>query len=424
MSDPSAVPPARSDPPDATGNGAGPAHDPAESGLADPVPSGLADPNLLPLADPVPSGLADPNALAPASPAPRPGSSTFSLEGRAAPGLYLVGWLASVMGLAILVAAVLSGPGGIAGLALTLVSLSLLSVGLVAASGAQGLQRRAEAARLTGQLAQRIAPEPAAAPWGTAALPAGSLEPVPPTTRPGYVGPSPFLVFAASLPISVLATVAILGPATAIGLDSQAPLASLLQVGITAIVNVGLIQLLVVAPSALTWTEMGLPRVALPRAVGDFLAGAALAVPIIIVTDLLAYVLISLFGTSPGSPLPPSGNSMGFLLNFVAAAVVAPIGEETFYRAFATTAWVRGMGPMGAILRGAVFFAFVHILTVSGASFSDAAPRAFIAFAVRLPVALALGWVFVHRRSLPASIGLHATFNGLILILGQLATTG
>jgi len=372
--------------------------------------------------------------ILPGAPAPRPGSTTFSLEGRVAPGLYLVGWLASVMGLAILTVAILAGPGGLTGLALTLGSLLLLSVGLVAACGSQGLQRRAEADRRRGPerpdietaAVERAAPAIPEAPWATAtaAVPADALG-IPRTVpTPGYLGPSPFLVFAASLPITVLATVAILGPASAAGLDTNSPLAALISVVLTAVVNIGLVQLLVVSTGALTWTEMGLPRVALPRAVSDGLAGAALALPVIVVTAVLGGLLVTLIGTAPPSPLPPAGGTSGFVINFVAATFIAPIGEETFYRAFATTAWVRAMPAWAAIVRGALFFAFVHVLTVGGTDFGDAARQAFIAFAVRLPVALALGWVFVRRRSLYASIGLHATYNGLLLIVGQLAPTG
>ena len=39
-----------------------------------------------------------------------------------------------------------------------------------------------------------------------------------------------------------------------------------------------------------------------------------------------------------------------------------------------------------------------------------------------LPIALALGWLFVRRGSIYASIGLHATFNGFLLVLAEAAT--
>ena len=51
----------------------------------------------------------------------------------------------------------------------------------------------------------------------------------------------------------------------------------------------------------------------------------------------------------------------------------------------------------------------------------NAVNLAIVAFATRVPVALVLGWLFLRRNSIWASIGLHATFNGILLLLGELA---
>jgi membrane protease YdiL (CAAX protease family) len=99
-------------------------------------------------------------------------------------------------------------------------------------------------------------------------------------------------------------------------------------------------------------------------------------------------------------------------MNLVSGVIIAPLGEELFYRGFATTAWVRGMGARGGIIRGALLFSVAHVLTLSGSP-SDAV----IAFLTRLPVALALGIIFVRRGSLASSFGLHAMFNAIPLIL-------
>jgi membrane protease YdiL (CAAX protease family) len=37
-------------------------------------------------------------------------------------------------------------------------------------------------------------------------------------------------------------------------------------------------------------------------------------------------------------------------------------------------------------------------------------------------VAFALGLVFIRRRSMWASFGLHATFNGVLLVIAELAS--
>ena len=42
-----------------------------------------------------------------------------------------------------------------------------------------------------------------------------------------------------------------------------------------------------------------------------------------------------------------------------------------------------------------------------------------IAFAVRVPIGLMLGWLFIRRDTIWAPIGLHAAFNGILLILAE-----
>ena len=92
-------------------------------------------------------------------------------------------------------------------------------------------------------------------------------------------------------------------------------------------------------------------------------------------------------------------------------------GEEIFYRGFATTAWARGIGPTAAIVRGGLFFALAHVLTIGGADFGHAAQAALVAFIARIPVGLALGWIFLRRGSLTAAIALHATFNAALVLI-------
>jgi membrane protease YdiL (CAAX protease family) len=77
------------------------------------------------------------------------------------------------------------------------------------------------------------------------------------------------------------------------------------------------------------------------------------------------------------------------------------------------------MGRARGIVRGALFFALVHILTVSGASAGEAFGLAVAAFAGRLPVALVLGWLYARRGSIWTSMGLHATFNGVLLVIAE-----
>jgi hypothetical protein len=117
---------------------------------------------------------------------------------------------------------------------------------------------------------------------------------------------------------------------------------------------------------------------------------------------------------------------MGIVAGLIAAAIIAPLWEEGFFRGFATTAWARTAGPRAAIVWGAVFFALVHVITFVGSDFGTAARGALVAFMVRLPVGLVLGWVFLRRRTLIAPIALHATYNAipvLLVALGVGSTT-
>jgi membrane protease YdiL (CAAX protease family) len=303
----------------------------------------------------------------------------FTLEGRAAPGLYLVGWLGSILGLAILLAAILSAPGGLGALILLLTSTVLLAVGFVAAAGAQAMQRKAAGA--------------------------------------AYAGPSPFLVFIASLPIALPVGIVVLRLAELAGVDPAGPLGSVLGQLALVLGLLLLVRLLVVGPGALTWREMGVRWPGLSIALGHLAFGALYAVPVILITSILANLLVKVIGTTPESPLPTASDPSGIALNFLAAVVIAPIGEEIFFRGFSLTAWDRAVGWRSALIRASLFFAFVHVITVGGSTFDEAAGRALIGFVARIPVAFALGWVFLQRRNVIASIGLHASFNGLLLLI-------
>src|SRR5215210_7100416 len=188
--------------------------------------------------------------------AARPGVNFFTIEGRATPALFVVGWLASILGLAV----VLAGVFGNSAVLLFFVGPGLLSLGLVAAAGNQALERRAR--------------------------------------DEAYTGPSPILVFAAVVAVSflVLALVGLvlrflLGSGFATVPDAAIQLiAGLLM----ALVYVGLLRLTVVGTDALSWADMGL-RPFDRAAVRELVSGASLAVPVIAVTLVVAVVLVSIF---------------------------------------------------------------------------------------------------------------------------------
>lgn len=320
---------------------------------------------------------ADPAPL----PAPaRPGIGTFTIEGRAAPGLFVVGWLAALAGMGLVLIGVLASSS----LFFYFLGPLVLTVGLIAGAGNQAIERRARGA--------------------------------------AYAGPSPYLVFVTSMAATFAAV-------SGVGLVLQRIpgltgmpdyVAALLTVLIQAGVFLGVIRLTVVGTDALSWADMGWRRFD-GQQLGHALRGAAIALPVIGLTAILAGLLVRVLGQVPESPLPPTGSNEGLIVQLLAGALVAPVAEEALFRGFAVTAWRRTVGETGAIVRASLVFALAHVINAGGASLGQAGALIAIGFLTRLPVALALGWLFVRTRSIWASIGLHMTFNAILLVLAELS---
>jgi hypothetical protein len=295
-----------------------------------------------------------------------------------------VAWGLVVAGLGAIVIALAAGGGSGPAVAFV-IGLAALGLGLAAGAGSQALQRRAD----------------------------GSV----------YAGPSPVAVFVAAFLLTLVVGFAV----GALNVLPEGPVATLASVLISATVSLGLVAVVVVGSGALGWREMGLrlPGPGEGSLLADVAWGVALAVPTLFGAAFLAAILIALLGVAPTAPLPPARDPGGILVNLLVAAVLAPLWEELFFRGFATTAWARTAGPRAAIIRGAVFFALIHVITLAGSDFGTAIRIALIAFVIRLPVGLVLGWVFLRRRTLVAPIALHATYNAipvLLVALGAAAT--
>lgn len=323
---------------------------------------------------------------APAPPAPGAAAPTlfrFSIEGRRAPGLFVGGWVATILGLALAVAAILTGGGGAPAIVL-LIGLALLSVGFVLLGGSQTIERRA--------------------------------------ANEAYAGPSPILLLAATVTTTLVAAVIVGLPLELLGVRVDTPVGDLVSVGLQALVFVGVVRLMIVSPGALSWSEMGFSADR-RRIVEGLVTGALWAAPVIVLTGLAAYVAVGLIGQVPPSPLPPTGTSSGLALHLVAGAGIAPFAEETLFRGAVLTAWLRTVGPRAAIGRTAVLFALAHAIGIGGTQFGPAAGLALVATVVRLPVAIALGWLYVRSRSIWTPIGLHMAFNGILIAVSELAIT-
>jgi membrane protease YdiL (CAAX protease family) len=271
-----------------------------------------------------------------------------------------------------------------------------------------------------------------------------------------YNGPSPLLLAGALLALTTALELPLGLGLKASGVDTESALATLLLMLTYFATYLGLVHFLAVRVGAMTWHDIARPRRLAPspddwgssepilgrtgpsgdsagswRArvrggrVGDILIPLAFVVPLLLASNLLSVAMLLVLGLrstdiSAGTTTPTDGLSM--LLLFVAVAIVAPAGEEIFFRGFATNAWGRSISRNSAILRASLFFAFIHILNTVGAS-TDASVSwrvALFNFGARVPVAFALTWLYMRRRSILASGTLHAAYNGLITLISFL----
>lgn len=303
----------------------------------------------------------------------------FSIEGRRAPALFVTGWVALLVGLSAAVVGFLSGGGATVLLA---AGLAILSVALLLLGGSQTVERGA-AAR-------------------------------------AYAGPSPVLVFAAIVTTTLLAAFLVGAPLEALGVELDKPLGDLVLSIVQAFVFIGMVALMVVGPGALRWSDMGI-RLPLRRVLEALAGGAVLGVPVVVVTAVIAVALVTLFGVTPPSPLPPTGTTSGLVLHLIVGAVVAPISEEIVFRGLAVTAWARELPAASAIVRAALLFAFAHVLLITGSTPGEAVSLAIVGAAGRLPIALVLGWLYLRWGTIWAPIGLHATFNAILIVASELS---
>lgn len=318
----------------------------------------------------------------PTSPGP-PGSTVFSLEGRPAPGLYFAAWLLSSGGLALLFIGLLTG-SDIGRALLILGGMAALGIGLAAGAGYQVVARRSRRA------------------WR-------------------YRGPAPLLLFGIVICLSTLVSIIPLAGGL---LRADAPWGFLLGLVLVAGAYLLVVWLFVVRSRALGPRRMGWPTGAKGRPaqiLRDIGIGAGVMLPVTFAILVLGALVGGLLGIEAPSVLPtPTGSGEALAVAF-GAALVAPIGEEIFFRGFALSAWRADLGERAALVRSAVFFALVHIVNITTDDFARGAAQALLQFSIIVPLGLVLGVLFL-RRGLMAAIAAHVTYNSLLLVLLLLAS--
>jgi len=101
-----------------------------------------------------------------------------------------------------------------------------------------------------------------------------------------------------------------------------------------------------------------------------------------------------------------------YYFNFIAAAIIAPIKEELFFREFQQKWLHQKHSPIVVIIANALLFAAVHLPLVSWAfgTSNDHGRQAFIVFFG----ALLIGFVYHKFKSVGPAIALHMAWNTLV----------
>lgn len=323
-----------------------------------------------------------PEGPPPPPPTGPPGSAVFSLEGRPAPGLYVGSWVLSLLAIVVLFVAVQTG-SQVARAVLFLVGLVVMGAGLSLGAGYQVIAR---------------------------------------SRRPSwaYRGPSPLVLFLISLVLSTAVGVLLFGVGA---VDTDQPLGFLTAILVVQVAYVVAIVAFVRRTGVLTWHDMGWPRLTRAtamRSVVDAAFGAAVMLPSTLGVLFLAGIVASVLDVRAPEVVPGASSSADAVLVLLSAALIAPIGEEVFFRGFALTAWHRDRGPRSALIRSSFFFAIVHVANVDATTFSQGFRQAILEFVVILPLGFLLGWLF-QRRGILASIAGHASYNAFLVGLMLLA---
>jgi membrane protease YdiL (CAAX protease family) len=228
-------------------------------------------------------------------------------------------------------------------------------------------------------------------------------------------------VFAAAVPTSLLLALFLGFVLSLLGVPFESAVGILVGSFATAVPFIWLVRLLVLGTGSLTVADLGFARRG-AQIVRDAGAGVLWGIAVVFGTGLLALALRSFLPTPPG-PLAEPTSTAERVVDLLVAVIIAPVSEEVFFRGFATTAWARTMSRGRAIVRSGLFFAFIHVLTLSGAtSFEQGLGFAAFAFLGRVPVSLALAAAFLRRGSIYESLALHSTFNAIPLLFVFFAT--
>lgn len=223
-----------------------------------------------------------------------------------------------------------------------------------------------------------------------------------------YRGPSIIVLWLLATVAANMAVISVASDvATLLGGGTPTLFGTIVTLTVTQAGLLGAVALLVYAPRALAGLRL-LPPSGLLRSMA---IGFGLALPCWLGAQLIGYLTLRAlepFGLQPETGIAEQALARADPFVLIAVLVlVAPIVEETFFRGVAFNAWEREYGTNRALYGSALLFAAVH-----GSLFLL---PAFVGLGI------VLGMLYRSTRSLPATMVLHATFNGITLTIALLA---
>jgi len=271
-----------------------------------------------------------------------------------------------------------------------------------------------------------------------------------------YNGPSPLLTLGALLALVTALELPLEVVLKSMSVDLESASATLAVVLVYLGAYVSLVHFLSVRTGAMTWHDVVSPARLAPSSddwtgpgpapgwrpnwagaigswrsqvsgsrMGNVLVPLAMVLHLLIVSYMASALLmvgLGLHASDISPEIPTPLGNVDRLLTIVAVAIVAPIGEEIFFRGYVTNAWARSVSRNSAILRASLLFALVHVANVTTTVGSVSWRVALFDFGARIPVAIALTWLYMRRRSIIASATLHAGYNGAITLIAFLAS--
>jgi uncharacterized protein len=227
-----------------------------------------------------------------------------------------------------------------------------------------------------------------------------------------YRGPSVFILLVLAMVIAALIS-APFGADARVLESGEGNLSLLGSIALLIGIQTGLLlvsYLFVLRPRALS----GLPSFPGGDAGGAVLRGLGWGVVAWLGSTLVAGLVVWLL-TELGAPPQPEVAQRAIaqldpILVALAVVVLAPIAEEVFFRGIVFNAWLREGGRRWAYVGSAALFALVHL-----------------SFVTLLPIfllGLALAWVYDRTRNLLAPIVMHATVNGISVLIALLERFG